>query len=108
MNRRLLAVLLLALASGCAHAPEGPRPPNSREQLAQALRDTGFLAPDAPKGTQLGGPIRQFQKSRGLPVTGYPDRETLRSLGIDPDTIDSSLSTEQVNVEGKTNASPSN
>jgi peptidoglycan hydrolase-like protein with peptidoglycan-binding domain len=107
MNPRLLAPLLLLLGTGCAHAPDQATFPNSREQLAQALRDRGFLDPNAPKGTQLGGAIRSFQKSQGLAETGWPDKETLSALGIDPATVDSSLDTAQINVEGKTGASPS-
>jgi hypothetical protein len=112
MSRFVLAALLL-LEVGCVHpgpggyaltSPEPTGSPNSREQLAQALRDKGFLAADAPPGTQLGGPIRQFQKSQGLEETGFPDRETLRRLGIDPDTIDSSLDWRSRNFEGATSA----
>ena len=65
--------------------------PNSREQLAAALRERGFFPADAPPGTQLGGAIRSFQRSTGLPETGFPDDETLRRLGIDPATKDRSL-----------------
>jgi peptidoglycan hydrolase-like protein with peptidoglycan-binding domain len=68
------------------------------------LRDRGFLAADAPQGTQLGGSIRQFQKSQGLEETGFPDRQTLTRLGIDPDTIDSSLDWRTKNIEGATGA----
>jgi len=76
-----------------------PRP-TSREQLAAALRKGGFLSPDAPEGTQLGWSIRQFQKSEGLPQTGFPDDETLRRLGIDPATKDRTLDTAEVNQNG--------
>jgi peptidoglycan hydrolase-like protein with peptidoglycan-binding domain len=67
--------------------------PNSREQLAAALRERGFLPVDAPAGTTLNGPILAFQKSQGLPPTGWPDDETLRRLGIDPSTKDRTLDT---------------
>ena len=93
-------------AGGCAHeAQVAPAPgiavgtsplapfdsvdvphPNSREQLADALRQRGFLPADAPAGTTLNGPLMAFQRSEGLPQTGFPDDETLRRLGIDPDT----------------------
>jgi Putative peptidoglycan binding domain len=115
MDRRLLVPLCL-LVFGCAHSAVGELPagnaderasavePTSRERLAQALRERGFLAPDAPKGTQLRGPIRQFQKSQGLAVTGFPDRETLSRLGIDPATVDSSLDPAPEIREGATSA----
>jgi hypothetical protein len=116
----LIATLLLAVSPvlGCAHDPSAasrqptgavgtsplapfddvnvPRP-TSREQLAAGLRKRGFLPPDAPEGTQLGWSIRQFQKSEGIPETGFPDDETLRRLGIDPATKDRTLDTAEVN-----------
>jgi hypothetical protein len=95
------------LVSGCA-ADSGPAAPqafarsplfpfedtphpNSREQLVAALEDHGFLARDREPGTWLGPSIRAFQRSQNLPQTGWPDDETLRRLGIDPRTRDSSL-----------------
>ena len=122
-----IAAILLAVSSlpGCFHeqqASQGqpmgavgtsplapfddvnvPRP-TSREQLAAALRKRGFLSPDAPEGTQLGWSIRQFQKSEGLPQTGFPDDETLRRLGIDPATKDRTLDTAEVNQNGFSSA----
>ena len=100
----VVAVVMLGL--GCAHPPPAAPgvPSNSREELAQALRDRGFLAADAPPGTQLGGSIRQFQRSQGLEETGFPDRQTLTRLGIDPDTTDSSLDWRTKNIEGATGA----
>ena len=107
-----IAVGVALAAASCAHedqsippsrrAPVGVSPlapfdsvdvphPNSREQLAAALRERGFLPADAPPGTTLNGPILAFQKSQGLPQTGWPDDETLRRLGIDPVTKDRTL-----------------
>jgi len=96
---------------GCAHDPDSiPQPhgaigtsplapfdsvdlphPNSREQLAAALRQRGFFPADAPEGTTMNGAIRAFQKRENLPQTGFPDDETLRRLGIDPSTRDRTL-----------------
>ena len=101
------AVSCALLAVGCA-APSGPAQPhadarsplfpfedaphpNSREQLVRALHDRGLLPPDAEPNAELNAPIRAFQRSQGLPQTGWPDDETLRRLGIDPRTRDSSL-----------------
>ena len=95
------------LALGCA-APSGPGyphasarsplypfedapHPNSREQLVKALHDRGLMPPDAEPNAELNAPIRAFQRSQGLPQTGWPDDETLRRLGIDPRTRDSTL-----------------
>jgi peptidoglycan hydrolase-like protein with peptidoglycan-binding domain len=78
--------------------------PNSREQLAAALRQRGFLSADAPEGTTLNGALRAFQKSEDLPQTGYPDDETLRRLGIDPRRTDRTLDSAPVWREGATGA----
>src|SRR6516162_7094577 len=109
-----LVVGVVVAVAGCVHEDEGlppPRPqggavgvsplapfdsvdlphPNSREQLAAALRQRGFLPADAPAGTTLNGAILAFQRSQGIPQTGFPDDETLRRLGIDPATKDRTL-----------------
>jgi peptidoglycan hydrolase-like protein with peptidoglycan-binding domain len=111
-------------AGGCAHETEDLPPegtavgtsplapfdsvdiphPNSRERLAAALRERGFLPADAPAGTTLNGPILAFQKSQGLPQTGWPDDETLRRLGIDPETKDRTLDTRSPWLPGATGA----
>lgn len=95
------------LAPGCAQ-PSGPAQPqafarsplypfedaphpNSREQLVKALEDRGFLPKDRPPGTELNAAIRAFQRSVDLPQTGWPDDETLRRIGIDPRSRDTSL-----------------
>lgn len=31
--------------------------------------------------------IRRFQRERGLAATGFPDRETLKDLGLDPEHV---------------------
>jgi N-acyl-D-amino-acid deacylase len=71
--------------SGCAHEADSTAPggtavgtsplapfdsvdlphPNSREQLAGALRQRGFLPADAPEGTTMNGALMAFQKSEG-------------------------------------------
>lgn len=66
--------------------------PNSREQLVKALHDRGLLPADAEPDAELNRPIRTFQRSQGLPETGWPDDETLQRLDIDPRARDSSLS----------------
>ena len=110
-------------AGGCAHEAEVAGPgtavgtsplapfdsvdvphPNSREQLADALRQRGFLAADAPAGTTLNGPLMAFQRSEGLPQTGFPDDETLRRLGIDPATKDRTLDPRSPWLPGATGA----
>jgi peptidoglycan hydrolase-like protein with peptidoglycan-binding domain len=78
--------------------------PNSREQLAAALRQRGFFPADASQGTTMNGAIRAFQKSENLPQTGFPDDETLRRLGIDPATRDRTLDPSPVWRQGATGA----
>jgi hypothetical protein len=90
MARLMFVLAIVAAAGGCAH-PSGSAM-NSRTELGDALRARGFLAPDAPPGTTYNGALLAFQKSEGLPQTGYPDPATLRALGIDPATVDDSLS----------------
>ena len=102
------AVLLCgALVFGCAQSSGPARPqafarsplfpfedaphPNSREQLVKGLQDRGFLDPNAPEGTELNLAIRHFQRSEGLPETGWPSDETLLRIGIDPQTRDMTL-----------------
>jgi peptidoglycan hydrolase-like protein with peptidoglycan-binding domain len=117
MRPRLWITPLLAVAAlqGCAHDQSSQPPPgaygtsplapfddvnvphpNSREQLAAALRERGFLAANAGPETQLGGAIRAFQRSEGIKETGFPDDETLRRLGIDPATKDRTLDPSEV------------
>jgi len=123
-----IAVGVALAAAGCAHETEDLPPdrppqgtavgisplapfdsvdiphPNSREQLAAALRERGFLPADAPSGTTLNGPIRAFQKSQGLPQTGWPDDATLWRLGIDPSTKDRTLDPRSPWLPGATGA----
>lgn len=111
-----LSTAMALTLGGCAHDSESVPPrrtavgisplapfdsvdvphPNSREQLASALRERGFLPADAPEGTTLNGAILAFQKSEGIPQTGFPDDETLRRLGIDPATKDRTLDPKSV------------
>jgi peptidoglycan hydrolase-like protein with peptidoglycan-binding domain len=119
-----LVVAVAAMSGGCAHHEEGAPAqgtavgvsplapfdsvdvphPNSREQLAAALRERGFLPADAPEGTTLNGAILAFQKSQGIPQTGFPDDETLRRLGIDPATKDRTLDPRSPWLPGATGA----
>ena len=57
------------------------------ERVQRALAQRKLLAEheegelDAPTSAA----IRKFQEEEGLAATGFPDRETLRRLGIDPE-----------------------
>lgn len=109
--RLLCAVLAAALAAGCAglrpsrdekpaaeaSAESGPaRVPRTPEALLgertvtrvqEALSRRGYLgrhrAGDLDADTTAA--VQRFQSDEGLARTGFPDRETLSRLGIDPD-----------------------
>ena len=58
------------------------------EQLQRALVDRKLLG-DHQKGrldTPTSAAVRKFQEQERLADTGFPDRETLHRLGIDPET----------------------
>ena len=68
-------------------SPEALLAPGAVKDLQRALTDRGFL------GTHRAGElddatsraIRRFQESEQLAATGFPDRETMQRLGLDPD-----------------------
>jgi peptidoglycan hydrolase-like protein with peptidoglycan-binding domain len=82
------------------HASAGPS--STRTEIGDALRARVFLPRDAPPGTTYNGALLAFQKSEGIPQTGYPDPETLRRLGIDPATVDDSIDPRTRWPEGST------
>jgi peptidoglycan hydrolase-like protein with peptidoglycan-binding domain len=59
-------------------------------EIQRALADRGYLATGA-KGDSLdaatAAALRRFQQDEGLAQTGFPDRETLRRLGLDPQAV---------------------
>jgi peptidoglycan hydrolase-like protein with peptidoglycan-binding domain len=82
--------------AGLPPEPGRPRIPASPQallgegavgELQRALAGRGLLrghregALDGPTAAAL----RRFQAERGLAATGFPDRETLKDLGIDPE-----------------------
>jgi peptidoglycan hydrolase-like protein with peptidoglycan-binding domain len=58
-------------------------------RIQEALRDRGYL--DAVRGDELdeatSAALRQFQSDEGLAATGFPDRETVRQLNVDPTEV---------------------
>ncbi len=68
-------------------APEGLLAEDAVAELQRALADRGLLGAhregrlDAPTSAAL----RRFQGKEGLATTGFPDRETLQKLGVDPE-----------------------
>jgi hypothetical protein len=74
-----------------AAAPGVLLQPGATDALAERLRARGLLAPNASTSAELAKALRAFQKSEGLAETGFPDRETVRRLGLDPRDIDATI-----------------
>ena len=83
-------------AGGVKPAPDRPRVPPSPEgllapdairEMQRALADRKLLGEhregdvDPPTSAAL----RRFQAEHGLAATGFPDRDTLQRLGVDPE-----------------------
>jgi hypothetical protein len=59
--------------------------PGGEDQIRTKLVDGGYL--DDAHSKSLEGGLRKFQSAKDLPVTGVPDHETVRRLGLDPNKI---------------------
>jgi hypothetical protein len=72
-----------------AATPEDAMNPGSSKEIQEALKRKGYLKEDVTghldEATSAG--LRKFQHDKGLPETGAPDRETLRGLGVNPQTV---------------------
>jgi hypothetical protein len=72
---------------GIPAAPEALLAPGAVGRIQDALARRGLLA--AHRRGELDEPtskaLRKFQDGEGLAATGFPDRETLVRLGIEPD-----------------------
>jgi peptidoglycan hydrolase-like protein with peptidoglycan-binding domain len=61
---------------------------DGERDLERALADKGYLASGVGKlGGDTAAALRRFQEDEGLAATGFPDRETLRRLGLDPQRV---------------------
>jgi putative peptidoglycan binding protein len=74
-----------------AAAPGGLFVPGGVEKIQQALESRGYLdASEAKEGdidVKTAAAIRKFQSDQGIARTGNPDHETVRRLGLDPDSL---------------------
>ena len=74
-----------------AASPGGLFVPGGVEKIQKALADRGYLDVDRAKKGEIdeatSAAIRKFQSDQGLARTGNPDHETLRRLGLDPDSL---------------------
>ena len=80
-------------------APGRPPVPDTPEKLLdeggarrirEALAGKGYLDHGKASGDLDGSTsdaLRRFQRDEGIASTGFPDRETLRRLGLDPQEI---------------------
>lgn len=82
--------------AGIPPAPGRPRVPAAPQALLRegvvadiqrALDRRGLLRGhrEGALDAATTGALERFQRERGLAATGFPDRETLKDLGIDPD-----------------------
>jgi peptidoglycan hydrolase-like protein with peptidoglycan-binding domain len=86
-----------AARHGARTPPGHPRVPSSPEgllaedavaRLQRALARRGYLG-EHREGTldpPTSAALRKFQAKEGLATTGFPDRETLQKLGVDPES----------------------
>lgn len=68
-------------------APEGLFAPGVVADIQRALADRGLLGRhrEGVLDDPTSGAIRRLQRERGLAETGFPDREALKALGIEPE-----------------------
>ena len=84
--------------------PESPNDllaPGAEDQIRTKLVEGGYLDDSGSKSLEAG--LRKFQSAKDLPVTGIPDHETVRRLGLDPDK---SFRRAQGKTEPKTEPTP--
>lgn len=69
-------------------SPDALLAPGAVKALQAALGDRGLLGAHAEGELDAAttAALRTFQEGEGLAATGFPDRETLERLGIDPAT----------------------
>lgn len=69
---------------------EGLMLPQGPQLIQEALVKRGYLSPDHHTGKldeETSAAIRQFQTAEHVARTGYPDRETVRRLGLGVDQV---------------------
>ena len=70
------------------------------ERIQSALKDLGYdLEVDGEFGNQTYQAVRQFQEDNGLEVDGEVGEKTLNALGLDPETLESASTLEDVSSE---------
>lgn len=69
-----------------ASSPEGLLAPGADAEIRDKLADGGYLDKN-DKGQSMEAGLRKFQKARDLPVTGIPDHQTVKALGLDTNRV---------------------
>jgi hypothetical protein len=74
-----------------AASPSGLFVPGGVKKLQEALSQQGYLdlheAQEGEIDDATSAAIRKFQADQGIARTGNPDHETIRRLGLDPDSL---------------------
>jgi hypothetical protein len=68
-----------------AESPQDLFEPGAEQEIRNKLAAGGYLEDRNTKS--LEGGLRKLQAAKDLPVTGLPDHETIRRLGLDPNKI---------------------
>lgn len=68
-------------------SPEALFAPGAVKEIQRTLADRGFLGAhrEGELDDATSRAVRKFQASEQLAETGFPDRETLQKLGVDPE-----------------------
>ena len=79
------------VAPPLAASPGGLFVPGGVEKVQKALEEHGYLDASKAKAGDIDAAtsdaIRRFQSDQGIARTGNPDHETVRRLGLDPDSL---------------------
>ncbi len=68
-----------------AESPDALLEPGAEREIRNKLEAGGYLEDRNTKS--LEGGLRKLQAAKDLPVTGLPDHESIRRLGLDPNKI---------------------
>lgn len=84
--------------------PQGLLAPEGARLIQRALSQLDYL-PESHATGELDRAtvqaLRKFQADRSLAKTGFPDRETVRKLGLKPKEVFRPLSTEAIRRDGE-------
>jgi hypothetical protein len=71
-----------------ATAPDALLAPGGDKKIRERLEAEGYLSADGKDSdAAMREGIRRFQRAKDLPVTGVPDHETVKRLGLDTNQV---------------------